>query len=58
MSPHQLAVEIENAYDFRDREKLLRALMLLVALAESHKLSAQATLLAAPKPTPPIDPSE
>lgn len=58
MSPHQLSVEIENAYDFRDRDKLKRSLLLLVALAEAHRLQARAVLLAVPPEIPPLDASE
>lgn len=58
MTPHELAVECSNAYDFRDRAKLDRALLLLVALAESHRLTAQAVLAAEPPPPQPLDPSD
>lgn len=57
MTPRQLSVEIETAYDLRDREKLKRALLMLVALAE-NSIKARYALLAAPKEPESLDPSE
>jgi len=48
MTPMQLAREIENAFDSRDRETMLRMLARLVTLAE-----------AALRPSPPpLEPSD
>ncbi len=55
MSPHQLAVEIENAYDNRDRDTLRRFLARLVVLAELHRRTWQGVAAVIPEAPRPID---
>jgi hypothetical protein len=58
MSPHQLAVECENAYDARDRESLQRCLARLVVLAELHRRAWTGITEIAQRDPQPIDPSD
>lgn len=58
MSPHQLSVEIENAFDNRDRDAFARHLARLVLLAELHRKSWQGVIEAMPPPPAPMEPSE
>jgi hypothetical protein len=58
MSPHQLSVECENAYDARDREALQRCLARLVVLAELHRRAWAGITEIAQRDEPPLDASE
>jgi hypothetical protein len=57
MTPHQLAVEIENAFDYRDREAMLRFLARLVVLAELHRKTWQGVIDAIPQQPQSLDSS-
>lgn len=59
MTPYQLALEAENAYDNRDRTAFQRAVARLVVLAESnHRAWPEALKQIAQQDPQPIEPSE
>jgi hypothetical protein len=58
MSPHQLATELRNAFDNRDRDAFDRHLARLVVLAELHRRAWTGITEIAQRDPQPIDPSD